>query len=78
MSFSHDLARKHAADSHRPEPSSGGQTFRGCERKKRYATKAEAKRAADHASKRANAPMIYVYECPLCGGWHLTHRRPNA
>lgn len=51
--------------------------FHACARKKRYATSIEAKKAAEHASKRPGAPRLYVYECPYCSGWHLTHRRPR-
>ena len=49
--------------------------FRGCSRKKRYTTRLEARKAADAVSKRKDAPRLYVYECPYCSGWHLTHRR---
>ena len=50
--------------------------FRACGRKKRYATRVEAAKAAEKSSRRKDAPKIFVYECPYCGGWHLTHRRP--
>lgn len=53
------------------------QEFRACARKRRYATSVEAKKAAGRASKRHDAPKIYVYRCAYCGGWHLTHRRPS-
>lgn len=49
--------------------------FRGCSRKKRYTTRLEARKAADAVSKRKDAPRLYVYQCPYCSGWHLTHRR---
>lgn len=49
--------------------------FHGCARKKRYSSKVEAQKAADAASRRKDAPRLYVYECPYCGSWHLTHRR---
>lgn len=51
--------------------------FRACGRKKRYETRVEASKAAERSSRRKEAPKIYVYECPYCGGWHLTHRRPK-
>lgn len=50
--------------------------FRSCGRKKRYDTRVDAKKAAERSSRRKDAPKIFVYECPYCGGWHLTHRRP--
>lgn len=51
--------------------------FRACGRKKRYDTRVDAKKAAETSSRRKDAPKIFVYECPYCGGWHLTHRRPQ-
>ena len=51
------------------------QEFRACGRKKRYDTRVDAKKAAEKSSRRKDAPKIFVYECPYCGGWHLTHRR---
>lgn len=51
--------------------------FRACGRKRRYETRFDAKRAAERSSRRKDAPKIFVYECPYCGGWHLTHRRPG-
>ena len=50
--------------------------FRACGRKKRYETRVDARKAAEKSSRRKDAPKIFVYECPYCGGWHLTHRRP--
>lgn len=52
--------------------------YRACARKRRYATSVEAKRAADQASRRKDAPRLYVYACAYCGGWHLTHHRRQA
>ena len=51
--------------------------FRACGRKKRYETRVEARMAAERNSRRKDAPKIFIYECPYCGGWHLTHRRPG-
>lgn len=52
--------------------------FRACGRKRRYETRVEATKAAEKSSRRKDAPKIFVYECPYCGGWHLTHRRPGC
>lgn len=52
--------------------------YRACARKRRYATSVEAKKAAAYGSKRKDAPKLYVYGCPYCGGWHLTHRKPRG
>ncbi len=51
--------------------------FKACGRKKRYDTRVDAKKAAEKSSRRKDAPKIFVYECPYCGGWHLTHQRPG-
>ena len=51
--------------------------FKACGRKKRYDMRMDAKKAAEKSSRRKDAPKIFVYECPYCGGWHLTHRRPD-
>lgn len=65
----------------RPFSSSGGvmdeREFRACGRKKRYETRIDARKAAERSSRRKDAPKIFVYECPYCGGWHLTHHRPR-
>ena len=42
--------------------------FRACGRKRRYETRVEAARAAEKSSRRKDAPKIFVYECPYCGG----------
>ncbi len=51
--------------------------FRACSRKRRYATSVEAKKAAERSSKKPGSPKIFVYQCPYCDGWHLTHRKPK-
>lgn len=42
----------------------------------RYARKRDAV-ATSHARmhcRKKPARVLRVYECPLCGGWHITHR----
>ena len=51
--------------------------FRSCDCKKRYASAVEAKKAAKRGARRKDAPQLFVYHCGYCGGWHLTHRKPN-
>lgn len=51
--------------------------FRACRRKLRFATEADAKKAAARGARRKDAPQLFVYRCPWCAGWHLTHRRPR-
>lgn len=62
----------------RPRAGEDPAEFRACGRKRRYETRVEAARAAEKSSRRKDAPKIFVYECPYCGGWHLTHRRPKG
>ena len=61
----------------RMRPGEDPAEFRACGRKRRYETRVEATKAAEKSSRRKDAPKIFVYECPYCGGWHLTHRRPK-
>lgn len=62
----------------RPKAGEDPAEFRACGRKRRYETRVEAAKAAEKSSRRKDAPKIFVYECPYCGGWHLTHRRPKG
>lgn len=52
------------------------QRAKACESKARYATRAEAQ-ATIAACERHGSPALYIYRCPYCGGWHLTHKRPR-
>lgn len=47
--------------------------YRACDRKKRYATRAEAEDAI-RACRRHGSRDLHCYECDYCGGWHLTHK----
>ena len=49
---------------------------KACESKTRYASRAEAK-ATITSCERHGSPALYLYRCPYCGGWHLTHKRPK-
>lgn len=62
----------------RPRAGEDPAEFRACGRKRRYEMRVEAAKAAEKSSRRKDAPKIFVYECPYCGGWHLTHRRPKG
>ena len=72
----HDSARHSAKAALRQEGESD-EAFRSCTRKKRYASRVEASKAAATNARRKDAPQLFVYECELCGGWHLTHRKPG-
>ena len=62
----------------RPRAGEDPAEFRACGRKRRYETRVEAAKAAEKSSRRKDAPKIFVYGCPYCGGWHLTHRRAKG
>ena len=46
---------------------------KACERKKRYASEADAKDAI-RSCERHGSRDLHCYRCPYCGGWHLTHK----
>ena len=46
---------------------------KACERKKRYASEAEAKDAI-RSCERHGSRDLHCYRCPYCNGWHLTHK----
>ena len=47
--------------------------YKACERKKRYASEAEAKDAI-RSCERHGSRDLRCYRCPYCNGWHLTHK----
>ena len=47
--------------------------YKACERKKRYASRTEAE-AAIRDCRRHGSRDLHCYQCPYCGGWHLTHK----
>ncbi len=50
---------------------------RQCATKFRYDTKREAKSAARDTTSKVGKPMS-AYECPCCGGWHVTKLHKEA
>lgn len=50
----------------------------GPKRKKRYRTRRIALMTANRAMKDDKAPSLYVYKCPNCRWWHLTHQEQRA
>jgi len=49
---------------------------RRCEQKGRWASKRRAKAFAARMT-RLHGEKTYVYECKVCGCWHLTTKRPD-
>jgi hypothetical protein len=62
----------------RPLSDEDAHEFHACSRKRRFPDKISARKAASQAARRKDAPKLFVYHCPYCGGWHLTHRRPKG
>ena len=50
----------------------GNEAHRMCGRKKRYPNKVAAEMIAMKSEALYNAPPLRTYQCPWCGGWHLT------
>ena len=46
---------------------------KACERKKRYASRTGAETAIRDC-RRHGSRDLHCYQCPYCGGWHLTHK----
>lgn len=49
---------------------------RECDGKKRYITENYA-RKVQRLRQPKEPERLFVYECPLCGGWHLTRREKS-
>lgn len=47
-----------------------------CESKQRHAIEGEAETMAKRARRKGyrDADQLRAYECPVCRGWHLSHR----
>ena len=53
----------------------GSHGHAACGKKQRYETKLQAERTADRAiNENCHKTELKVYECPFCGGWHVSHR----
>ena len=47
------------------------QRYKGCESKNRYASRLEAEENLAWCERKGKRGL-QIYECPYCGGWHLT------
>lgn len=52
----------------------GHKVYRTCSRKRRYADLYAAKKSAIELY-RKKGRELFAYECPFCGGYHLTHQK---
>lgn len=52
----------------------GHKVYRTCSRKRRYADFYAAKESATEFNRRKGIELL-AYECPFCGGYHLTHQK---
>lgn len=52
----------------------GGKAWRQCGKKRRYPDEFQAQKAAKYAMRQRPETALRVYDCPKCGGWHLTHK----
>ena len=67
--FAREDARRERASHEREE----ALRWKGCERKMRYASRAEAE-AAIAACANHGTRGLHCYRCEYCHGWHLTSR----
>lgn len=50
---------------------------RSCDRKRRYATSAEAESTARHRREESGELDLDIYPCRFCHGWHIGHAQPR-
>ncbi|MBR3318748.1 MAG: hypothetical protein IKG21_13100 [Atopobiaceae bacterium] len=55
--------------------SHGLEGHRMCGRKCRYHSEEMAREVASRRMRQEPRVTLRAYECPYCGGWHLTHRQ---
>ena len=67
------FASENARSQRHDEERAAALRHKACERKKRYASEAEAKDAI-RSCERHGSRDLHCYRCPYCNGWHLTHK----
>lgn len=50
---------------------------KSCDRKRRYATSAEAESTAQHRRAESGELDLEIYPCRFCNGWHIGHAQPG-
>ena len=71
--FTREGQRQGTLDARREE----ARRERACDRKKRYASRADAEEAARLCAEHGRRGLR-CYQCPYCGGWHLTSKAPRG
>lgn len=66
------FAREYAHKQHAADVRGDYQRRRACDSKNRYASRAEAEENAAWCAQELGKQGLQPYECPYCGGWHLT------
>ena len=67
------FASENARSQRHDEERAAARRHKACERKKRYASRTEAETAIRDC-RRHGSRNLHCYQCPYCGGWHLTHK----
>lgn len=67
------FATEHARSQQHEKEQEAALRHKACERKNRYATRAEAQATATECAEHG-APPLHAYRCPYCDGWHLTSK----
>lgn len=71
--FEKSMPRKNNAPKHQPF-----RLVNNCEQKRRFKTEKEALSAADYQMLLKQDLELSVYQCELCGGWHLTSNQSKS
>lgn len=58
----------------RPQLAHQNREIAKCERKRRHRSRSSAL-IAIHTAERTRKVKLEEYECPWCGGWHLTKKK---
>ena len=68
-----DFKTAHGRLAFRTRKARGHDVYRTCSRKRRFASLYAAREKAIELKRRKGLDL-FAYECPFCGGYHLTHQ----